>query len=152
VPAIVADLCTGCEACVLACAYAREGLAHPDLSRIRIRRRGEKAAFQPLLCLQCVSPPCVKACPACAREKVEGMVRVHEENCIGCGACVQACPSGAVRMHSARGVSFSCDGCHGSPACVKACAPGALRFGDPGIVTKLLMRYSALSGEGAPSL
>ncbi|MHC4601470.1 MAG: 4Fe-4S dicluster domain-containing protein [Planctomycetota bacterium] len=144
VPAVLADLCTGCDACVLACAHAREGLADPARSRITISRRAERAAFLPRLCLQCVSPPCLPACPSGARHRKAGAVTVEASLCIGCRACVSACPAGAVRMDPEGGVSMSCDTCAGEPACVPACTPGALRFLKPPVAARRHMRHAAL--------
>jgi Fe-S-cluster-containing dehydrogenase component len=143
-PALLADRCTGCEACVLACATAREGRADPGRSRILVSRRGEGAAFLPRLCLQCVDPPCIPACPSGARRRRAGAVGVESSLCVGCRACLSACPAGAVWMDPEGEVSMSCDTCEGDPACVPACVPGALRFLKPPVASRRLMRHAAL--------
>lgn len=52
-------------------------------------------------------------------------VQVNAEQCNGCGACVEACPSGAIRMHTGLAVidQAACAQCQ---ACVDACPLGAI--------------------------
>lgn len=52
-------------------------------------------------------------------------VQVNAEQCNGCGACVEACPSGAIRMHAGLAVidQAACAQCQ---ACVDACPQGAI--------------------------
>jgi Fe-S-cluster-containing dehydrogenase component len=141
VPGVTPELCTGCEACAIACALARAGAADPGLARIRILRRGETASFLPVVCLQCEDPPCLPACPAGARFIAEktGLVTLDPKRCIGCGACVQACPAGAVAMDPAGTLALSCDACGGEPACVAFCESGALRFAPPHVAARRRM-------------
>lgn len=40
---------------------------------------------------------CVEACPVGAIGLVDGKARVSEERCTGCGACVDACPEVAIQ-------------------------------------------------------
>jgi NAD-dependent dihydropyrimidine dehydrogenase PreA subunit len=40
---------------------------------------------------------CVEACPVGAMALVNGKARVDEETCTGCEACVDACPEGAIQ-------------------------------------------------------
>ena len=44
-------------------------------------------------CQHCENAPCAKACPADTIEvRPNGLVVIHEEGCIGCQSCVEACP------------------------------------------------------------
>jgi len=41
---------------------------------------------------------CVSACPVEAISIVDGKAKVNEEKCVGCRACVSACPVEAISM------------------------------------------------------
>ena len=53
---------------------------------------------------------------------------VAAEKCIGCSACVWACPFGASELDLITRVAHRCDQCDGDPLCVKHCPTGALRY------------------------
>ena len=44
---------------------------------------------------------------------------VNKETCVGCGACVDACPCGALSLED--GVAVVSDDCAGCGACADAC-------------------------------
>jgi Fe-S-cluster-containing dehydrogenase component len=131
------DKCYGCMACVVACAAENnvplgnfrtwvEQLVKPDGSRI----------FVPKQCNHCDDPPCVPPCPTNATYKTaDGLVLVNDELCIGCGACVKACPYGARYINPVKGVADKCTFCDHRlaagllPACVETCPTGARVFG-----------------------
>ena len=47
----------------------------------------------PLLCMHCEQPACVDVCPTGASYKSEeGPVLIDQNKCIGCRACIVACP------------------------------------------------------------
>ena len=51
------------------------------------------AYYVSLTCQQCDKPACVEQCPTGAmRKDDDNIVRVDTETCIGCGTCVEACP------------------------------------------------------------
>ncbi len=102
------DLCTGCQACVVAC-YAENNVpvvGEKEITRgrslhwLRIERYWKndldhiRAEFQPMLCQHCQSAPCEPVCP------VYASVHVPEENlniqvynrCIGTRLCGINCP------------------------------------------------------------
>lgn len=94
------ERCVGCGACVIACkqengtasgvywcnVYTKEAGKYPN-SKIRVF---------PSACMHCEDAPCVGACPTKASYRREdGIVFVDYDKCIGCRACVNACPYNA---------------------------------------------------------
>lgn len=54
---------------------------------------------------------CMEACPFGAMERDEmNLVQIVRDKCIGCGACVEACPLTLVTLTS-EGTAKKCDGC-----------------------------------------
>lgn len=100
--AMVIDLrkCAGCLACTIAC--KAENVLPPNVvyRRVLDLESGQypniKRDFVPLLCNHCADAACVTACPVKATTKrKDGIVDVNYEKCIGCRACINACPYGA---------------------------------------------------------
>lgn len=116
--------CTGCRICELYCSLCHERVLNPKKARLRVVRK-EPAIDKPIACRQCADPPCAKVCPtnAIARNAAADMVVVDEAKCIGCSACVEACPFGAIWLHPERKVAIKCDLCR---ACVPRCPVSAL--------------------------
>lgn len=54
-----------------------------------------------------------------------GMIRVEVEECLGCGACVEACPAGLIDLVAGKPV-IETQGCDACLKCVEACPSGAL--------------------------
>jgi Fe-S-cluster-containing dehydrogenase component len=50
-----------------------------------------------------------------------GVIRVDEYKCNGCGWCINACKFGAITIHPTKKVAITCDLCDGDPECVKLC-------------------------------
>ena len=127
---IDAEKCTACMACELACSFAHEGAFVPTLSRIRVVRFMGAGLNVPIVCVNCARPACVEVCPTGAAhiDRSVPVVRVNEEECIGCGECIKACPFGAADFAEDEGVALMCDLCDGHPACVEHCIYGALTF------------------------
>ena len=91
------DRCIGCYACVVACKMAhgtRPGVNYNAVNTVEWGTYpNAHQRFVLTMCMQCEDAPCVAACPAGATTKSEeGPVLMDYETCIGCGACVEACP------------------------------------------------------------
>ncbi len=99
---MVIDLrkCVGCHACTVACVAENKlppGVVYrPVLEQERGTYPNVSRMFVPRPCMQCDNPPCTKVCPVTATYKnAEGVVVVDYQQCIGCRACIVACPYGA---------------------------------------------------------
>ena len=94
------DRCTGCGACVLACAAENNVAAGParatrrtGITLMRVHPVAEGAAFIPVLCMQCEhETPCVSVCPQQAVEvdRATGIVTQMPQRCLGCRYCMTA--------------------------------------------------------------
>jgi Fe-S-cluster-containing dehydrogenase component len=133
--------CVGCMDCVVACKTENQVPLGFDRDWIAYDTRG---AFPTLSleilserCNHCEHPPCVYCCPTGASHIHErgGVVLVYHEKCIGCKACIAACPYDARFIHP-EGYADKCTFCvHRvekglNPACVSVCPTYCMHFGD----------------------
>ena len=103
------DRCTGCGACMVACAVENNIPAAPEnandrkgITWIRVYKIDNglawpehRTAFVPLLCQQCGhDTPCAHVCPqqAVDVDAETGIVGQMPERCLGCRYCMAACP------------------------------------------------------------
>ncbi len=121
--------CVGCNICELTCSWEKEKVFNPIKSRIRAIRLNQVSNMV-LSCRVCKDAPCVTACPkdALTQSTQTGTITVDENNCDGCGWCIEACEYGAVTLHPNKRKAIICDTCNGEPKCVETCPEGALNF------------------------
>jgi Fe-S-cluster-containing dehydrogenase component len=134
--------CTGCQRCETACTLLNHaGRSSAYTARVRVRPHfffGDKGAgsggglygdlnFTPITCRQCKVPACGEACPvqAIGSDPNSGARIVDEAKCIGCGACVQACPWHVPVVDLETKKSSKCITCG---ECARSCPTGALRI------------------------
>jgi Fe-S-cluster-containing dehydrogenase component len=134
-------LCIGCHACSTACksenqvpvGVQRTYVKYVDVGRFPQARR----AFQVTRCNQCAEPPCVFACPTAAmHQRPDGIVDFDKRVCIGCKACIAACPYDAIFINPEDSSAEKCNFCAHrldvglEPACVVVCPTEAIVVGD----------------------
>lgn len=135
------EACIGCHACTVAC-KAENGVPVGDfrtwVKYVEIGRFPDvRRHFAVLRCNHCTDAPCVTICPVNALTKRhDGIVDVDRQACIGCRACMQACPYDALYMNEDLHAVEKCHFCAHrverglEPACVTVCPVGAIIPGD----------------------
>ncbi len=133
--------CIGCHACSTACkaensvplGVARTWVKYVEKGTFPHTRR----YFQVTRCNHCAKPPCVPICPTAAMfQRSDGIVEFDSQACIGCKACLQACPYDAIHIDPESGTAAKCHFCaHRTdvglePACVIVCPVHAILAGD----------------------
>ena len=131
--AVYPDKCAGCMACAEICSLIKEGEIKPTSSRIKIVRREWSGQYLQVVCQQCDPPVCRSSCPsnAISRDAKTGAMLVDPQKCTLCGACVKACPFGAI--HTGKNSVFICDLCGGEPKCIEWCPHEALKYSHLGL-------------------
>jgi Fe-S-cluster-containing dehydrogenase component len=144
--------CIGCHACTTACksenlvplGVTRTYVKHVDVGVWPEARR----AHQVTRCNQCAHAPCVTACPTTAMfKRPDGIVDFDKRICIGCKACMAACPYDAIFInpedHSAEKCNFCAHRIDSGlePACVVVCPVEAILVGDMNDTTSRVAQY-----------
>lgn len=99
---MVVDLrkCVGCATCKEVCALIREMPAAVNWRKIvQIKGKpldsvpGLKEGYLSMSCMHCAKAPCLDICPTQATfRRADGIIDIQKTLCIGCGACMVACP------------------------------------------------------------
>ncbi len=135
--------CINCRACEVQCKVNKQLPPGPKPTRVitvgpKMVRNLPRASYIFMPCFHCAKPWCVAACPTGAMQKrsEDGIVFVDQEACVGCKACIRACPWGAPQWSKETRKVVKCDYCMDridqglKPACVTICMTKALSFGD----------------------
>ena len=155
--------CFGCHTCAVACKTSNN--LSRDVWWNRVYTEGSEyndcgtgvfpnvtMRYIPKSCQHCTNAPCVEVCPTGASYIAEdGVVLINQEQCIGCKACITACPYEArtlleetapyidvavgdpIAPEHIVGTVEKCNFCHDrivngeNPACMDLC-PGRARF------------------------
>jgi Fe-S-cluster-containing dehydrogenase component/formate-dependent nitrite reductase membrane component NrfD len=133
--------CIGCHACTTACRSENEVPLSVTRTYVKSVDVGTfpqaHRAFQVTRCNQCEDAPCVAACPTSAMyRRADGIVDFDKEACIGCKACIAACPYDAIFINPEDHSAEKCNFCAHrldvglEPACVVVCPVEAILVGD----------------------
>jgi Fe-S-cluster-containing dehydrogenase component/formate-dependent nitrite reductase membrane component NrfD len=133
--------CIGCHACSTAC--KSENLVPLSVHRTYVKYADvgvfpqARRAMQVTRCNQCEAPPCADACPTGAMyQRPDGIVDFDKAICIGCKACIAACPYDAIFINPQDHSAEKCNFCAHridvglEPACVVICPTEAIFIGD----------------------
>lgn len=133
--------CIGCHACSTACKSENEvplGVYRTWVKYVEVGAYPDvRRHFQVTRCNHCANPPCVRICPVAAMyQRSDGIVEFDPRICIGCKACLQACPYDAIYLDPDSGTAAKCHFCAHrieiglEPACVILCPEHAILAGD----------------------
>jgi Fe-S-cluster-containing dehydrogenase component/formate-dependent nitrite reductase membrane component NrfD len=133
--------CIGCHACTVACKSENEVPLGVFRTWVKYVESGEfpnaRRHFNVLRCNHCEDAPCVEICPTGALfKRPDGIVDFDNRKCIGCKACMQACPYDALYIDPDNNTAAKCNYCVHRveqellPACVVVCPVKAIIAGD----------------------
>jgi Fe-S-cluster-containing dehydrogenase component/formate-dependent nitrite reductase membrane component NrfD len=135
------DRCIGCHACTVACKEEHDVPLGVFRTWVKYIEKGEfpdtRRHFGVMRCNHCDAAPCVAICPTSALYVADnGVVDFDNQRCIGCKACMQACPYDALYIDPATHTAAKCNFCNHrleqnlEPACVIVCPTEAILTGD----------------------
>jgi Fe-S-cluster-containing dehydrogenase component/formate-dependent nitrite reductase membrane component NrfD len=133
--------CIGCHACTIACKVEHAIPVGVNRCWVKTVEKGTfpdtRRFFFPVLCNQCDEAPCVRICPTSALYKRrDGIVDLNGAACIGCRACMIACPYDQLFIDPNTRTAEKCNFCANRvenqllPACVSVCPTECRIFGD----------------------
>ena len=144
--------CIGCHACSVACKAENDvplGVHRTFVKEVEVGRFPNVArSFQVTRCNQCEDAPCTSVCPTRAMyRRPDGIVDFDRAICIGCKACLNACPYDAIYIDPVSQSAEKCNFCAHridrglEPACVSVCPTEAIIVGDRQRPSPALDRY-----------
>ncbi|MCH7701652.1 MAG: polysulfide reductase NrfD [Planctomycetes bacterium] len=133
--------CIGCHACTVACKSEHSVPIGVNRTWVKYVEQGTfpdtKRSFSVQRCNHCDDAPCVEICPVTSLyRRPDGIVDFDSDRCIGCTACMQACPYDAIYLDPATLTAAKCNYCTHrvdagyEPACVIVCPVEAIVCGD----------------------
>jgi Fe-S-cluster-containing dehydrogenase component/formate-dependent nitrite reductase membrane component NrfD len=133
--------CIGCHACTIACKAEHQIPVGVNRCWVKTVEKGTfpetRRFFFPVLCNQCDEAPCARICPTNALfKRRDGIVDLNGESCIGCRACMEACPYDQLFIDPNTHTAEKCNFCANrvenrlQPACVSVCPTECRIFGD----------------------
>lgn len=143
--------CIGCHACSTACKSENAVPVGVNRTYVKGVEIGTfptvRRAYQVTRCNQCDDAPCTIACPTRAMfRRPDGIVDFDKSICIGCKACIAACPYDAIFINPEDNSAEKCNFCSHridaglEPACVTVCPTSAIVVGDLDDPTSLVAR------------
>jgi Fe-S-cluster-containing dehydrogenase component/formate-dependent nitrite reductase membrane component NrfD len=146
--------CIGCHACSTACKSENEVPLGVYRTWVKYVETGTfpdaRRHFQVTRCNHCANPPCVRICPVTAMyQRTDGIVEFDPNVCIGCKACLQACPYDAIYIDPETHSAAKCHFCSHrteiglKPACEVVCPEEAIISGDLDDPASLISRLIA---------
>ena len=138
---LASDSCIGCHACTVACKSEHDVPLGVNRTWVKYIETGQfpdtARSFSVMRCNQCDDAPCISICPTRALYRApNGVVDFDDSRCIGCKACMNACPYDAIYINPATNTAHKCNFCNHrvevglEPACVTVCPTHAIITGD----------------------
>ena len=135
------DSCIGCHACTVACKSEHDVPLGVNRTWVKYIETGQfpntSRHFSVMRCNQCDDAPCMEICPTSALFRADnGVVDFDDGNCIGCKACMNACPYDALYINPETNTAHKCNFCNHrvevglEPSCVIVCPTQAIIVGD----------------------
>ncbi len=135
------DNCIGCHACTVACKSEHDVPLGVNRTWVKYIETGTfpnvSRHFSVMRCNQCEDAPCMEICPTSALFRADnGVVDFDDGNCIGCKACMNACPYDAIYINPETNTANKCNFCNHrvevglEPSCVVVCPTEAIIVGD----------------------
>ena len=133
--------CIGCHACTVACKAEHDVPVGVNRTWVKYIEKGSfpdtRRHFSVMRCNHCDDAPCIEICPVSSLfRREDGIVDFDSRRCIGCKACMQACPYDALYIDPQTHTASKCNYCAHridiglEPACVNVCPEGAIVSGD----------------------
>ena len=139
--ALLSDSCIGCHACTVACKSEHDVPLGVNRTWLKYIETGAfpntGRSFSVMRCNHCDDAPCMTICPTSALHRTpNGVVDFDDSRCIGCKACMNACPYDAIYINPETNTAHKCNFCNHrvevglEPACVVVCPTHAIVTGD----------------------